>query len=360
MPLMQPFSLAKNFSQIILNFISSYIKRVFPQTHAKFKYIKSRTKKRKQALITKITKSFTNLFAVGFVWSKYGCIDTKYRIHVLNQCMYGNWGILNLKKGKAYYGFRNTHIFNFEHFANFIDTGRQCKERDAKKTFYPTSYIECLGMPRELLRIVPDNYRGQVPFNLVISPHLDDPRRVRKVVFLGTVDGYFHQLLEYLPLIVENRDTTFVMNCTYLNSMKKLLEFFEIEHKSFESDSLMNNQNLFLMHNALRYKVTRSQNSIYPDEKSIYTMRSTIQSILNKSTTFKLNKLEPSEALYLSRQGEGTGRNVLNEVRLTRAFTCQGISTQFIKPSKLTISDQFQMFTTSSMFIGAHGGVLAI
>jgi hypothetical protein len=171
-----------------------------------------------------------------------------------------------------------------------------------------------------------------------------------EVVNLGIIDGYFHQLLEYAPFIINNRNHKFVAIANYPDSLIKLLDFFEISHSYYSSPSSSLNPQLQLRKNLnVTREIYTQKYGLYPSRESIETIRKEIDGKLkiNSNTKYK-------EVLYLSRAKDTSERVVENEAKFLQHIG-KTFDIDICTPSSLSLQEQFMRFSHAKVIMGAHG-----
>lgn len=214
--------------------------------------------------------------------------------------------------------------------------------------FFPLSFVESKGLTHEMYEICPLNDFERKPFNIDINPDSD-----HGTVFLGNIDGYFHQLLEFIPIILKYNKFRFVGESNSPSTFCNLLTFFQIPYQYHSRAQIdlgklplkIESMTAFCSHTFIRYP-----GSCYPDLMSVQILRDYILP--------KLIYRENVPNIYISRSLDTVSRKIRNEDFLLERLNTTSNFISFT-PSLHTFQEQFELFACSNVIVAAHGAGLS-
>lgn len=209
-----------------------------------------------------------------------------------------------------------------------------------KKGVFPLSFVESKGLTHEMYEIRPLSDFERKPFNIDINPD-----SYHGTVFLGNIDGYFHQLLEFIPIILKHNKFRFVGESNSPETFCNLLTFFQIPYKDYSRAQLPLKMTAFCSHTIIRYP-----GSLYPDQMSVQILRDQILP--------KLIYRENVPNIYISRSLDTVSRKIVNEDFLLERLNAISNFISFT-PSLHTFQEQFELFASSNVIVAAHGAGLS-
>lgn len=285
-------------------------------------------------------------FFVSVENSYYPLIRVKPGIAICLFTMHGKTIYLKLKNGPS----NEVKLMHSSKKLQIPLLNYEVEDPFARFNFFPLSYIESDLLEAKMITV--ERHLGKIDdYNIIINPN---PKGEN--VNLGVMDGYFHLLLEFIPLMLKYPQLTFVGNAKYHGQLIKCLEFFNLDFVSqFRSDEKEVWEKLAPIASLKQhFMATRIPGSIYPDYESI--------SIVRREVLRRIEVDAPcdtkSRILFVSRNSDTKSRNLVNEQELLYQLG-KRFDVDCITPSDMSLNEQFCAFRGARVIIGPHGAGLS-
>lgn len=235
----------------------------------------------------------------------------------------------------------------FARKAEYISLSQYSTQASKSRCKFPLSYVESDILPGEMpvLRV---QSRESKRYNFVVNPKSE-----KGTVNLGIVDGYFHQILEFIPILIKFPSMRFILDSQYPEELSRLLDFFEIRYitKYIDySDELSEYE--WEKYRRYSHGFHRKPLTVYPDKESVLAVRN---AIFEKIDCPRLSRTA-KKILYVSRNADTKSRRVVNEEILFERLRKSSYELGVITPSRMKLEDCFREFEQADVIIGPHGG----